>query len=359
MHDLTHIPLGVKTSLASRLARAQRISKLRKAAQDEDFTLLRHMAREPEGFVEDAYRRMIWPVLLRTHHGAYVDEKGSPNGIADPIQISKDVERSLYYYPQDITPTYKAFKQQELQSMIIEILWRNPRLRYYQGFHDICTVFLLVLGKKAAIPAAENVALFFVRDAMLDSFEPVSKQLRLMVSIVEYEDPSLMHYLETHGIMPYYALSWLLTWFSHDMTDFSKITRLFDLFVSSSSMMPLYVASAITLLRREELLHANPEYLHSLITHIPQDTDIEAVIQRAVRLEAEYPALQVQKQSGIWLHDESTLNTWQQDWGTEAGLVPDRLRIDTYLGKVVPIEEWEDELLAEWCRRNDATKDHS
>jgi hypothetical protein len=80
--------------------------------------------------------------------------------------------------------------------MIVEILWRNPNLKYYQGFHDICTCFLLVLGKKAAIPAAENVALFFIRDAMLDSFDPVSKQLRLMSSIIEYEDSELTLFLE-------------------------------------------------------------------------------------------------------------------------------------------------------------------
>lgn len=110
-------------------------------------------------------------------------------------------------------PVLKEQKQQELHCMIVEILWRNPNLKYYQvseeqsideyymliynkGFHDICTCFLLVLGKKAAIPAAENVALFFLRDAMMDSFEPVSKQLRLMSSLIEYEDVELTTFLE-------------------------------------------------------------------------------------------------------------------------------------------------------------------
>lgn len=58
------------------------------------------------------------PILLHTQHGNYIAEKGSGKDIresimfvysfhtyiekdlADPVQITKDVERSLYYYPQ-------------------------------------------------------------------------------------------------------------------------------------------------------------------------------------------------------------------------------------------------------------------
>ncbi|CAO3592430.1 unnamed protein product [Absidia cylindrospora] len=338
-------------SLAKTMARTQQLNLLRRAVFTNDFTTLRRMAREPEGFVRDGLRQLIWPILLRTHQGTYIDEKGSANGIADPVQISKDVERSLYYYPQDITPNLKAHKQQELKSMIVEILWRNPRLKYYQGFHDICTVFLLVLGKKAAIPAAENVALFFTRDAMLDSFDPISKQLRLMVSIIEHEDIKLMDFMERNNIMPFFALSWVLTWFSHDLTDFGKITRLFDLFIASSVMMPLYVSSAITLLRKDELLSTDPEYLHSKVTHIPQDIDIERIIEMAIQLEAKYSSLYLQKSSGIWLHDESTINTWDKDWGIDGSRVPDRLKADQYLANEVPIEDWEGELLDEWLSK--------
>ncbi|CAO3596421.1 unnamed protein product [Absidia cylindrospora] len=150
-------------SLVKSVQRTQRLDLIRQAIIENDFTALRKLAREPEGFVHDGWRRLIWPILLKTHQGSYVDEKGCETQVADTIQVYKDVERSLYYYPQDITPRSKAHKQRELHAMIVEILWRNPRLKYYQGFHDICTVFLLVLGKKAAIPAAENVALFFTR----------------------------------------------------------------------------------------------------------------------------------------------------------------------------------------------------
>ena len=60
----------------------------------------------------------------------------------------------------------------------------------------------------------------------------------------------------------------------------------------------------ITLLRHTEIMQAEPDVLHSLITRIPQDTDMELVIQTAIQLEERYSPLQLQKHSGIWLHDE-------------------------------------------------------
>ncbi|KAI7902917.1 rab-GTPase-TBC domain-containing protein [Cokeromyces recurvatus] len=250
--------------------------------------------------------------------------------LADPLQITKDVERSLYYYPQgnNISP----------------------------GFHDICTCFLLVLGKKLAIPAAENVALFFIRDAMLDSFDPISKQLQLMSSLIEYEDPGLTLFLEKANIMPYYALSWLLTWFSHDFENYEKVIRLFDVFISSQAMMPVYIASAVTLLRRNEILAADKDLVHSLITRIPQDMDIEEIIAKAIELESKYSILQLQKQSGIWLHDESVINTWKKDWEKlKWGQVPDQLQANRYLSHQIEKEEWEDEMSLEWTRRRRMT----
>ncbi|CAO3608520.1 unnamed protein product [Cunninghamella blakesleeana] len=320
MHDLINLAIGER--IAKTIIKSQRAERIKKAVIENDYTTLKNMAREPDGFIYDSLRRFVWPILLKTQQGYYIDEKGSAEALADPIQISKDVERSLYYYPQDITPIWKSQKQQELHSMIVEVLWRNPRLKYYQGFHDIY--------------------------AMLDSFDPISKQLRLMISIVEYEDIELMSFLERHNIMPYYALSWVLTWFSHDLVDFDKITRLFDLFISSSSIMPLYVSSAITLIRRDEFLIADPECLHSLISHIPQNFDIEQAIQLAIKLEKKYSSLQLQKRSGIWLHDESSLNTWEKDWGIDGEKIPNRLHADKYLGNGIPVEIWENELLEKW-----------
>ncbi|KAL1934449.1 hypothetical protein VTP01DRAFT_6631 [Rhizomucor pusillus] len=353
MYGLNHgYTVSSKSSMVKSMRRARRVERILAAFAKRDLEALRELAQAPGGFILDSVRKLVWPALLHTHHGCYVNEKGSEKDLADPNQISKDVERSLYYYPPDISPTHKVYKQKELHSLIIEILWRNPKLKYYQGFHDICSCFLLVLGKKDAIPAAENAALFFLRDAMLDSFDPVSKQLQLMSTIIQYEDIELTAHLERCNIMPYYALSWILTWFSHDLESLDKIARLFDLFVASSPLMPVYVASAITLLRRREILQADADLLHSLITHIPQDIDVDLVVQTALQLEKRYPPLELQKRSGLWLHNESPVNTWQEDWKPLGwNDVPDRLKADSYLDCSISKEEWEEDMLQMWHTR--------
>ncbi|KAG1023709.1 hypothetical protein G6F26_006577 [Rhizopus arrhizus] len=295
------------------MLRAKQVENILKAISNKDLEQLKKLARQPEGFVYDHIRKYVWPILLHTQHGNYIVEKGSEKDLADPLQIAKDVERSLYYYPQ-------------------------------------------VLGKKAAIPAAENVALFFLRDAMMDSLEPISKQLRLMSSIIEYEDSELTSFLERCNVMPYYAISWILTWFSHDFEKYEKIVRLFDLFISSEAIMPVYLSSAIILLRRDEILKADRDIVHSLVTRIPQDMDIERIIQKSVQLQEKYAVLQLQKQSGIWLHEESVINTWDNDWGTlKWGDVPDHLRVSKYPNSQLTKEVWEDEMLSEWNKRRRAS----
>ncbi|GBB95077.1 hypothetical protein RclHR1_02470021 [Rhizophagus clarus] len=82
----------------------------------------------------------------------------------DERQVLLDVDRSFVYYPKGISNAEKKQKQSELNDVIVGILRRHPNLAYYQGFHDICSVLLLVLGnKEAAIKAGENIAMFLLR----------------------------------------------------------------------------------------------------------------------------------------------------------------------------------------------------
>ncbi|RUS17553.1 hypothetical protein BC937DRAFT_89821 [Endogone sp. FLAS-F59071] len=162
---------------------AYRVNLILQAIAANDVHQLRLLARSENGLVYDWLRRQAWPILLHTLDGVYLREKGSANLQGRrtlPLLLSTRSASSLippfppspfpsppklwpipYPHPfrsADITPLLKTHRQRELHDMLVEILWRNPRLHYYQGFHDVCTCFLLVLGKRGAIPAAENVA---------------------------------------------------------------------------------------------------------------------------------------------------------------------------------------------------------
>jgi hypothetical protein len=57
-------------------------------------------------------------------------------------QVQKDVERSLWRFTQD--PDLRQAQRVELSRLINAVLVRNPSLHYFQGFHDVASVFLLV-----------------------------------------------------------------------------------------------------------------------------------------------------------------------------------------------------------------------
>ena len=46
-------------------------------------------------------------------------------------------------------------------------------------------------------------------------------------------------------VEPFFALPWILTWFAHDINSLDSAARLFDLFLASHPLMPLYLSVAV------------------------------------------------------------------------------------------------------------------
>ena len=44
---------------------------------------------------------------------------------------------------------------------------------------------------------------------------------------------------------PIFATPWILTWFSHNFSDFKKIQRIFDFLLSSRPITIIYLCSAV------------------------------------------------------------------------------------------------------------------
>jgi hypothetical protein len=86
-------------------------------------------------------------------------------------------------------------------------------------------------------------------------------------------DPELAELARDLSLPPYYALSWFITWFSHDVAGLDVAARLFDLFLALHPLMPLYVGAAAMASQRAALLAAGrgeggmPE-LHSALTNL-------------------------------------------------------------------------------------------
>ncbi|KAJ1669545.1 GTPase-activating protein gyp8, partial [Spiromyces aspiralis] len=75
---------------------------------------------------------------------------------------------------------------------------------------------------------------------MGDSLEPIRLQLAFMYTIIKEEEPEIYMALERLGIPPFFAISWILSWFAHDLSDLQDMGRLYDFLIASNPLAPIY-----------------------------------------------------------------------------------------------------------------------
>lgn len=183
-----------------------------------------------------------------------------------------------------------AVKKSELKQLIFRILRRHPVLCYFQGYHDIAQVLLLVLGYHQAVPAIERISLFHIRDYMLSSLSPALKHLQLIPAIIDTSDPELRQHLSL--TKPFFALAATLTLYAHDIQEYGDIARLYDFLLSHEPVVSIYLFAAIILSRKKELLEIpidEPEMIHFTLSKLPQPLNLEGLINDAVILYRDHP----------------------------------------------------------------------
>jgi len=127
--------------------------------------------------------------------------------------------------------------------VIIKVLRAHPMLHYFQGYHDIVQVLLLVLGADAAVPAVARLSLLHIRDFMLPTMTGTEIHLQLLPAILYAVDPVLCKHLS--ATQPFFALAATLTLYAHDIEEYGDIARLFDFLLASPASIPLYLFAVV------------------------------------------------------------------------------------------------------------------
>ena len=163
-------------------------------------------------------------------------------------------------------------------------------LSYFQGYHDIAQVFLLVLGGDDASEAVARLSLLRVRDFMLPSLSPSLAHLDLLPRILRAVQPDLCAHLS--HTRPFFALAATLTLYAHDIQDYADIARLFDFFLAQPAVVSVYFFAIVVLSRKDELFTIpsdEPEMLHSVLSKLPKPLDLESLISRAMMTFEQHP----------------------------------------------------------------------
>lgn len=208
----------------------------------------------------------------------------------DEHQVSLDVNRAFVYYPKNESDKQLDRRKEQLSDVILDVLRRHPSLCYFQGYHDIVQVFLLVLGPQEAPAAIARLSLLRIRDFMLSTLDPAISQLELLRPIFRAADPELYNHLPKS--QPSFAIAGTITLFAHIVQPYKDITRLFDFFLAQDAVMPVYLFAAIVLSKREELLEIDQEdedILYVVLGKLPQPFDVEFHIARTLELYERLP----------------------------------------------------------------------
>ncbi|KAM3839353.1 TBC1 domain family member 20 isoform 1-T4 [Vipera latastei] len=258
-----------------------------------DIAPLRRMAISEGGLLRDEIRCKVWPRLLNVNTDDLLPlpEEDLREKSKDYQQVLLDVRRSLRRFPPDMPDEQREGLQEELIDCILQVLQRNTQLHYYQGYHDIVVTFLLVVGERLAATLVEKLSTHHLRDFMDPTMENTRHILNYLMPIIDQVNPDLHDFMQRAEVGTIFALSWLITWFGHVLSDFRHVVRLYDFFLACHPLMPIYFAAVIVLHRAPEVLACDCDMasVHHLLSQIPQDLPYEMLISRAGDLFVQFP----------------------------------------------------------------------
>lgn len=182
-----------------------------------------------------------------------------------------------------------------LTSIIIDVLQKfRGDLHYYQGFHNIAAVMLLNLSSiSITISVLQTIAQSHLSEAMQANFNSLKLTTEIFFPLIRILDRPVFNFFIDAEIEPSIILSWMITWFSHEVTNLKVASRLFDCFLSSHPLFPMYLFSSVILLprNRSQLLDTEPDFatIHMKISDLFKNlnknestVDLEAIIKLAL-----------------------------------------------------------------------------
>ncbi|KAK5963310.1 GTPase-activating protein GYP8 PWA37_005026 [Arxiozyma heterogenica] len=256
------------------------------------------------GFINNSIRKKCWVYLLthqmdrmRKEDDELINVETNNLPHKDEDQVRLDTDRSFGYIKDSIL---KNRLKRILYDIIIGTLKRNPQLNYYQGYHDVASIFVMIYYEDIVknkykkqinemILILEIFTLMYLRDFMMDSLDFTIDQLKIVTQILMKMNKKFVNKLKLDKQEPFYMISSVLTIYSHHFKpkinqkyqdESNLIYEIFDMVICSQSMiLPLIIYSKFLLNNKNLLLK---EYETNL-EHFDNINDlIHASIQNAI-----------------------------------------------------------------------------
>jgi hypothetical protein len=156
--------------------------------------------------------------------------------------ISKDCDRSILYKMSLDNVDILVSEIKEYTQHFI----KRYRMWYYQGFNDLIIYFYLLYKDDEHI--VKNIIDFHFYPYLTDriKFEDL---LNVLTDVLECLDSTISNtLLQITYTQPYYALSWIITWFSHNNTDIKHQYKIIQYLLFSQPVTIFYFTAVVTII---------------------------------------------------------------------------------------------------------------
>lgn len=173
----------------------------------------------------------------------------------------------------------------KLARLIVRLLIKKPGLHYYQGFHDVCLTYMTLLGDEKAFTRLDHLVDSHFQIFMQPTMNETQEFLALIPVIIGLHDYKVQDFLIKAEVGTIFALSWVITWFSHVIQSESDVEQIFNFLEGEDPHMVLYLCASIVIYKRDNLLKLEPEMstVHHYLCQIPrkENLPIEELITKA------------------------------------------------------------------------------
>uniref|UniRef100_A0A6B2LBQ4 Rab-GAP TBC domain-containing protein n=1 Tax=Arcella intermedia TaxID=1963864 RepID=A0A6B2LBQ4_9EUKA len=233
-------------------------------------------------------------------------------------QVERDIERSLFKL---IEPAQLQPKRKELSVLLHNIFVNNPDFNYYQGYHDIASVLLILFGSpESAYGPLETLSRHHIRDFLTPNFDPVIHLLQQLYPILLKTDPEVHTHLQEAKIEPFFALGWVITWFGHVIDSVPVVSGIWDFLLVSHPSAIIYVAASVIIERRAQLLKIQPESsaIHTFLSKVPPELPFPAILKRAKQMMQKWPPGDTKSDKiGAITYPQTKIPNYPFPWMTE------------------------------------------
>ncbi|XP_063306984.1 TBC1 domain family member 20-like isoform X2 [Pelobates fuscus] len=285
--------------------RKQKTLQLHRALTSDpiDIDTLRSAAVGEGGLLSQEIRRKVWPKLLNVNVFCLPAKPGPAVRCnhKDYNQVEMDVRRSVRRFPAGMRDAERSILQQQLMDIILFVLQSHPELHYYQGYHDIAVTLLLTVGPRLATAMLSTLSTHHLRDFMEHTMDHTKHMLNYLMPLIQSQSTPLHDFLFRSEVGYIFALSWLITWYGHVLSDYHQVLRLYDFFLASHPLMPVYCAAQMVLMREQDILSVDCDMpsVHQLLSNIPKDFPFEDLVSRAHTLFHRHPPSDVVKRASL------------------------------------------------------------